>query len=226
MTMDGVTADVIGNLALVLGASSLRGALARRIGQPTAVGRIAADIIFKRSLRGRFPGDSTAHLPPDEAMPLRPGIAPGAQRLADLDGRRTDRRSLPLLFGVVASSEIPVAPVLAADRGMGHRAPWSAPDLRCLGRRAPRVRSRRDGRRGRRDGAVGRFRRPAAGHGRRAGEHPRSHHDRPRAGDGAGAGRPGTGPHSAELFPTSHPHGPRVRRVSIHACPCAAEGER
>lgn len=226
MTMDGVTADVIGNLALALGVSSLLGALARRIGQPTAVGRIAVGIIVGTSLRGMFPGDSTAHLLPGEATPLMPGIAPGAQRPAAVDGRRTDRRSLPLLFCVVASSEIPVAPVLAAGRDMGHRAPWTAPDLHCLGRRAPRVRNRRDGRRGRRDGAAGRFRRPAAGHGRRAGEHPRSHHDRPRAGDGVCAERPGTGPHSAELFATSHPHGPRVRRVSIHTCPCAAEGER
>jgi hypothetical protein len=182
--------------------------------------------IFGTSLRGKFPGDSTDHLLPDEATPLMPGIAPGTQRPAASDGRQTDRRSLPLFFGVVASSGIPVAPVLAAARDMGHRALWSAPDPHCPGRRDPRVRNRREGRRERRDGAVGRFRRPAAGRGRRAGEHPRSHHDRPRPGDGACAERPGTGPHSAELFPTSHPHGPRVRRVSIHTCPCAAEGER
>ncbi|MGW7820246.1 cation:proton antiporter [Streptomyces puniciscabiei] len=75
MNMDAVTADVVGDTALVLGASALFGTLARRIGQPTVVGQIAAGIILGPSVLGRLPGDPTAHLFTARAVPFISVIA-------------------------------------------------------------------------------------------------------------------------------------------------------
>ncbi|MFB9836548.1 cation:proton antiporter [Actinoallomurus acaciae] len=70
MNLDAVTADVIGDVALVLGAAWLLGAVARRIGQPTVVGQIVAGILLGPSLLGRFPGHLTGRLFTHEAVPF------------------------------------------------------------------------------------------------------------------------------------------------------------
>jgi Kef-type K+ transport system membrane component KefB len=62
MNLDAVTADVIGDIAVVLGASWLLGALARRIGQPVVVGQIIAGILLGPSLLGRLPGHLMSRL--------------------------------------------------------------------------------------------------------------------------------------------------------------------
>lgn len=69
MNLDVVAADVIGDVALVIGASWLLGAAARRIGQPTVVGQIVAGIILGPSLLGRLPGHLTNRLFTHAAIP-------------------------------------------------------------------------------------------------------------------------------------------------------------
>ncbi|MBL1103035.1 cation:proton antiporter [Streptomyces sp. 5-8] len=105
MNMDVVTADVVGAIALVLGVSSLLGALARRLGQPTVVGQIAAGIILGPSLLGRLPGDPTDHLFPHEAVPFISVIAQiavvifmfGVGYEIDLRSVRSHRRAVSLI---------------------------------------------------------------------------------------------------------------------------------
>jgi Kef-type K+ transport system membrane component KefB len=70
VNLDVVTADLIGDIALVVGASSLLGALARRVGQPTVVGQIAAGILLGPSLLGRLPGHLTHHLFTTQTIPF------------------------------------------------------------------------------------------------------------------------------------------------------------
>ncbi len=67
--MDILIADVIGDVALILVVSSLLGAVARRCGQPTVVGQIAAGILLGPSLLGRLPGHLTGRLFPHAALP-------------------------------------------------------------------------------------------------------------------------------------------------------------
>jgi Kef-type K+ transport system membrane component KefB len=67
--MDILIADVIGDIALILGASSLLGAVARRCGQPTVVGQILAGITLGPTLLGRLPGHLTGRLFPHAALP-------------------------------------------------------------------------------------------------------------------------------------------------------------
>lgn len=67
--MDNLIADVIGDIALVLIAASLLGALATRLGQPTVAGQIVAGILFGPSLLGRLPGHLTNRLFPHAALP-------------------------------------------------------------------------------------------------------------------------------------------------------------
>ncbi|MGD0554734.1 MAG: cation:proton antiporter [Streptosporangiaceae bacterium] len=62
MNLDVLTADVIGDVAIVIAASSLLGALARRCGQPAVVGQIVAGILLGPSLLGRLPGHLTSRL--------------------------------------------------------------------------------------------------------------------------------------------------------------------
>lgn len=105
MNMDVVTADVIGDIALVLGASGLLGALARRIGQPTVFGQIAAGIILGPSLLGRLPGDPTDHLFTDQAVPFISVVAQiavvifmfGVGYEIDLRSVRSHRRPVSLV---------------------------------------------------------------------------------------------------------------------------------
>ncbi|MFF8773624.1 cation:proton antiporter [Kitasatospora sp. NPDC015120] len=115
MSMDAVTATVVGDIALVLGASSVLGALARRIGQPTVVGQIAAGIILGPSLLGRLPGDLTSHLFTKQAMPFIAVIAQiavvifmfGVGYEIDLKSVRSHRRPVTLIS--VGAMLVPLA---------------------------------------------------------------------------------------------------------------------
>src|SRR6202453_1167087 len=69
MNLDILTADVIGDIAIVIGVSSLLGAVARRLGQPTVVGQIVAGIALGPSLLGRLPGHLTTRLFTHAAVP-------------------------------------------------------------------------------------------------------------------------------------------------------------
>jgi Kef-type K+ transport system membrane component KefB len=69
VNLDILTADVIGDVAIVIGASSLLGAIARRCGQPTVVGQIVAGILLGPSLLGRLPGHLTTRLFTHAAVP-------------------------------------------------------------------------------------------------------------------------------------------------------------
>lgn len=73
--MDNLIADVVGDIALVLIAASLLGALARRLGQPTVVGQIIAGLAFSPSLLGRLPGHLSTRLFPHAALPYLVVIA-------------------------------------------------------------------------------------------------------------------------------------------------------
>lgn len=75
MSLDILTADVIGDVALVIGVSSLLGAVARRCGQPTVIGQILAGILLGPSLLGRLPGHLTNRLFTHAAVPYISVIA-------------------------------------------------------------------------------------------------------------------------------------------------------
>ena len=75
MNLDILTADVIGDVAIVLGVSSLLGAVARRCGQPTVVGQVIAGILLGASLLGRLPGHLTSRLFTHAAVPYLSVIA-------------------------------------------------------------------------------------------------------------------------------------------------------
>ncbi|MFJ6392193.1 cation:proton antiporter [Streptomyces sp. NPDC091972] len=70
MDTEQVTAVVIGDVAIIVVASWLLGALARRLGQPTVIGQIAAGIALGPTLLGRLPGDPTKTLFPPEVLPF------------------------------------------------------------------------------------------------------------------------------------------------------------
>jgi Kef-type K+ transport system membrane component KefB len=67
--MDILVANVLGDVALVLVASQILGAMARWIGQPTVVGQILAGILLGPSLLGRLPGHLTSRVFPHSVMP-------------------------------------------------------------------------------------------------------------------------------------------------------------
>jgi Kef-type K+ transport system membrane component KefB len=69
MSSDSVTALVIADIALVLGLSSMLGALVRRWGQPPVIGQLLTGIALGPSLLGRLPGDLTSHLFPPAVLP-------------------------------------------------------------------------------------------------------------------------------------------------------------
>lgn len=75
MNMDILTADVIGDVAIVLGVSSVLGAVARRCGQPTVVGQILAGILLGPTLLGRLPGHLTTRFFTHAAVPYLSVIA-------------------------------------------------------------------------------------------------------------------------------------------------------
>lgn len=72
MALDGeaVTTAVLGGMGVIVVASWLLGAVARRLGQPTVVGHIVAGIVLGPTLLGRLPGDPTEHLFPADARPF------------------------------------------------------------------------------------------------------------------------------------------------------------
>lgn len=115
MNMDVVTADVIGDTALVLGASYLFGALARRIGQPTVVGQIVAGVALGPSLLGRLPGDPSHRLFPGEAVPFVSTIAQIAVVVFmfgvgyEIDVRSVRGHRRPVLLVSVGAMLIPLA---------------------------------------------------------------------------------------------------------------------
>src|SRR5215469_11074303 len=67
--MDILSADVIGDVALVFVMAWLLGRLARRCGQPVVVGQISAGLLLGPSLLGRLPGHLTSRLFPHPALP-------------------------------------------------------------------------------------------------------------------------------------------------------------
>ena len=68
MSVDTVTAYVIGDIALIIALSSLLGALARRCGQPTVIGQILAGVVAGPTLLGRLPGHLTSHIFPHQVI--------------------------------------------------------------------------------------------------------------------------------------------------------------
>ncbi|MEU9331655.1 cation:proton antiporter [Streptomyces sp. NPDC048290] len=70
MDTEQVTALVIADVGLIVVVSWLMGALARRLGQPTVIGQIAAGIALGPTLLGRLPGDPTKALFPAEVLPF------------------------------------------------------------------------------------------------------------------------------------------------------------
>jgi K+:H+ antiporter len=70
VNLDILTADVIGDVAIVLGVSAVLGAAARRCGQPTVVGQILAGVMLGPSLLGRLPGHLTERLFTHAAVPF------------------------------------------------------------------------------------------------------------------------------------------------------------
>ena len=68
--MDTIIAEVIGAAALVLMASSLFAAIARRCGQPAVVGQILVGILLGPSCLGRLPGHLTGRLFPHQVLPF------------------------------------------------------------------------------------------------------------------------------------------------------------
>jgi Kef-type K+ transport system membrane component KefB len=67
--MENLTAEVIGDIALVLVISSLFGAAARRLGQPAVIGQILAGIFLGPSVLGHLPGHLTSRFFPHEVLP-------------------------------------------------------------------------------------------------------------------------------------------------------------
>jgi Kef-type K+ transport system membrane component KefB len=92
---ESLIVDVIGEVALVLVVSSLFGVLARRCGQPKAIGQILAGILLGPSLLGRLPGHLTARLFPRETLPSLTVLAQVAVVIfMFVVGYEIDRRSL------------------------------------------------------------------------------------------------------------------------------------
>lgn len=115
MNSDALTADVLGDIALVLGTSSLLGALARRIGQPTVVGQITAGVILGPSVLGRLPGNLTERLFTHAAVPFISLIAQIAVVIFmfgvgyEIDLRSVRRHRRPVTFIAVGAIAVPLA---------------------------------------------------------------------------------------------------------------------
>ncbi|QDQ10093.1 cation:proton antiporter [Streptomyces spectabilis] len=70
MDTEAIATVAIGDVALIVVASRLLGALARSCGQPVVIGQIAAGIALGPTLLGRLPGDPTDRLFPAEVLPF------------------------------------------------------------------------------------------------------------------------------------------------------------
>jgi Kef-type K+ transport system membrane component KefB len=121
--MDVLIADVIGDIALVLLASWLMGALARLCGQPVVIGQILAGIALGPSLLGQLPGHLTTRLFPSTALPSLTVLANVGVVIFmfvvgyELDFRslRGQRRAVPLVAtsGLLLPLGLGIAAVLA-----------------------------------------------------------------------------------------------------------------
>ncbi|MET7467476.1 cation:proton antiporter [Micromonospora sp. NPDC005686] len=115
MNMESVTADVIGGIALVLAASSLLGALARRLGQPTVIGQITAGILLGPSLLGQLPGDPTHQIFTKSSIPFISVIAQVAVMIFmfgvgyEIDLRSVRRNRRPILLISAGAILLPAA---------------------------------------------------------------------------------------------------------------------
>jgi len=106
-TVDVLIADVIGEVALVLIASSLLGALAVRLRQPRVIGQILAGILLGPTLLGQFPGHLTSHLFPKATLPSMTVLANVAVVIfmfvvgyeLDLRPLRRSRKAAPMVAG-------------------------------------------------------------------------------------------------------------------------------
>jgi len=134
--MDWLIADVIGDVALVLVASSLLGAAARRCGQPAVVGQILAGIILGSSVLGRLPGHLTSRIFPRAALPSLTVLAQVAIVIFmfavgyELDRRALlgRRRAVPL----VAAASLLVPMILGSGAALIFRSRFAAlgqPDI-------------------------------------------------------------------------------------------------
>jgi Kef-type K+ transport system membrane component KefB len=96
---------LIADIAVILIASALLGALAQWCGQPRVVGQIIAGILLGPTLLGHFPGHLTARLFPHSVLPTLNGLAQVAVVLFmfvvgyELDLRRLQgrRRAVPMI---------------------------------------------------------------------------------------------------------------------------------
>lgn len=124
--MDVVTADVIGDIALVLGASYVFGALARRVGQPTVVGQIVAGIALGPSLLGRFPGHLSHRLFTTDAVPFLSTVAQIAVVVFmfgvgyEIEPRSVRNNRKPVLMIAVGAMVVPLALGAAVALGVEH----------------------------------------------------------------------------------------------------------
>ncbi|WP_194916410.1 cation:proton antiporter [Catenulispora rubra] len=124
--MDVVTADVIGDIALVLGASYVFGALARRVGQPTVVGQIVAGIALGPSLLGRFPGHLSHRLFTTDAVPFLSVVAQIAVVVFmfgvgyEIEPRSVRNNRKPVLLIALGAMVVPLALGSAVALGVEH----------------------------------------------------------------------------------------------------------
>jgi Kef-type K+ transport system membrane component KefB len=75
MTADAIAARLMLDIAVVIAMSTVFGAIARRIGQPTVIGQILAGLLLGPTLLGRMPGHLTAHLFPAQVLPYLTVVA-------------------------------------------------------------------------------------------------------------------------------------------------------
>jgi Kef-type K+ transport system membrane component KefB len=126
MNMDVVTADVIGDVALVLGASYLFGALARRVGQPTVVGQIVAGIALGPSLLGKLPGNLSHRFFTTDAVPFLSTVAQIAVVVFmfgvgyEIEPRSVRSHRKPVLLIAVGAMVVPLALGSAVALGVEH----------------------------------------------------------------------------------------------------------
>lgn len=116
--MNGLIADVIGEVALVLVVSWLFGLVARRCGQPIVVGQILAGILLGPTLLGRLPGQLTSRLFPPAELKVLNVLAQIAVAIFMFGvGYELDRRSLQgrrRLAALIAASALLVPMALGS----------------------------------------------------------------------------------------------------------------
>lgn len=115
MDTEALVTVAIGDVALIVIASRLLGAAARRCGQPAVVGQIVAGIALGPTLLGRLPGDPTARLFPPNVLPFLTVLSQIAIVLfMFVVGYETDRRQLRRAGGAAAAVALAALLVPAA----------------------------------------------------------------------------------------------------------------